>query len=144
MAQRLEAAYRATGYIVEAPEGAFTLHVDAPSARLAALHAHRGVGCSAFISAANPGSVLRAPAENAAAHERLLATLQAHGCAWIRGWGRDPAGIWLPECSVLVLALPLAAALDVARDFGQNAILHAVVDAVPRLLWVSAADAQIR
>jgi hypothetical protein len=45
---------------------------------------------------------------------------------------------------VLVLALPLAAALDVARDFGQNAILHAAADAVPRLVWVSAADDQIR
>jgi hypothetical protein len=144
MAQRLEAAYRATDYIVEAPEGAFTLHIDEPSAPLAALHAHRGAECSAFISAANPGSVRRAPAENATAHEHLLATLETHACDWIEGWGRDPAGIWLPERSVLVLALPLAAALDVARDFGQNAILHAAADAVPRLVWVSAADDQIR
>lgn len=144
MALHLDAAYRNTDYVVEAPEGAFTLHVDEPSAPLAALHAQRGAQCSTFISAANPRSVQCAATDNAIAHQQLLATLAMHACDWIEGWGRDPAGVWPPERSVLVFALPLATALDIARHFGQNAILHAVADAVPRLVWVSGADDQIR
>ena len=134
--RQLEAAYRATDYVVEAVGGAFTLRIDEPSAALALLHAARGVRHSAYLSAWNLGSVARVTADNEAAHARLLAALATAGCAAIEGWGRDPGGEWPAERSLLVPGLAPYAALALAREFGQNAFLHAGEDAVPRLVWV--------
>ena len=139
-ARQFEAAYRATDYVVEAAGGAFTLRIDEPSAALALLHVARGVSHSAYLSAWNPGSVARVVADNEAAHARLLAALAAAGLEGIEGWGRDPGGEWPAERSLLVPGLALPAALALAREFGQNAILHAGADAVPRLVWAGEAD----
>jgi hypothetical protein len=136
MPRRLAAAYRATDYVVEAPAGAFTLHVDEPSAALAALHAQHQVRSSACISAWNPGSVPASAAANDAAHRRLLGLLQAAGHAVIAGWGRDPTGAWPAERSLLALGITAGSARRLAAAFGQNALLHAGADAVPRLVWV--------
>jgi len=135
MSRDLEAAYRATGYEIEAPGGTLTLRVDQPSPALAQLHREHGVRCSAYLSAANPGSRPLGPEANATAHQRLLAALRAAGHAFVEGWGRDPGGAWPAERSVWVAGLGRDAALALARDFGQNAIVHAGPDAVPRLLW---------
>jgi hypothetical protein len=136
MPRRLAAAYRATDYVVEAPAGAFTLHVDAPSAELAALQRARGVRESAFVSAWNPRSVVTDAATNAAAHQSLLATLRAAGHEVLEAWGRDPTGAWPAERSVLALGITAESARRLAAGCGQNALLHAEADAVPRLLWV--------
>jgi len=136
MPRRLEAVYRATDYVVEAPAAAFTLHVDEPSAALAALHALHQVRSSAFISAWNPASMPATAAANEAAHRRLLGQLQAAGHGVIEGWGRDPAGAWPAERSVLVLGITAEEARRLAAGFGQNALLHAGADAVPRLVWL--------
>jgi hypothetical protein len=128
-------AYRATDYVVEAAEGAFTLRVDEASAALATLHARRGVGGSVFISAWNPLSVPRSDGENDHAHACLLAALVAGGHGAIEGWGRDPSGEWPAERSLLVPGLALPLALALAQRFGQNALLYAAEDAVPRLVW---------
>ena len=138
-ARQFEAAYRATDYVVEAAGGAFTLRIDEPSAALALLHAQRGVRHSAYLSAWNPGSVARVVADNEAAHARLLAALAASGLEGIEGWGRDPGGEWPAERSLLVPGLVRSAALALARQFGQNAFLHAGEDAVPRLVWTGGA-----
>ncbi len=136
MPRRREAAYRATDYVVEAPDGAFVLRVDEPSAALAALHARYGAEGSAFVSAWNPGSAPAAARTNDAAHRRLLDVLRAGGQRVFEGWGRDPTGAWPAERSLLVLGIGAAAARSLAADFGQRALLYAGVDAVPRLLWV--------
>ncbi|MFO1400357.1 MAG: DUF3293 domain-containing protein [Steroidobacteraceae bacterium] len=134
-ARELEAAYRATDYVVEAAEGRFTLRVDEASAALAALHARRGVSGSIYLSAWNPGSTALPSDRNHAAHARLLAALAAAGLEAIEGWGRDPSGEWPAERSLLVPGLPPELALELARRFGQNAFLQAAADAVPRLVW---------
>ena len=134
----LEGAYRATDYVVEAVEGAFTLRVNEPSAALAALHARRGVQVSIYLSAWNPGSEPYAAAANDAAHARLCALLRDAGYEVIEGWGRDPSGEWPAERSLLVPGLHVPAALELARRFGQSAFLHAAADAVPRLVWTAA------
>ena len=135
MPHRLEAAYRATDYVVEAPAGAFALHVDEPSAALAALHAQYRVQSSAFVSAWNPRSMPASTADNDAAHRRLLGLLQVAGYAVIEGWGRDRRGAWPAERSLLVLGIAAEQAQRLAADFGQNALLYAGADAIPRLLW---------
>ena len=140
-AAHLEMAYRATDYVVEAADGAFTLRVDEASAALAALHVRRGVGGSVFISAWNPLSVPRSAGENDSAHARLLVALRADGHEAIEGWGRDPSGEWPAERSLLVPGLALPRALELAQRFGQNALLQAAEDAVPRLVWTGRAGA---
>jgi hypothetical protein len=136
MPRHLETAYRAADYLVEAPGGTFVLRVDEPSAALAELQRRYCVSQSAFITACNPGSVAQGSAANDAAQARLLALLRGAGHAYIEGWGRDPGGSWPAERSVLVPGLSLHAALELAREFGQSAILHASADAVPRLVWL--------
>jgi hypothetical protein len=136
MPRRLEVAYRATDYVVDAAGGAFTLHVDEPSAALAALQARHGVQCSAFIGAWNPGSVPAGAADNDVAHRRLLALVRAAGHALIEGWGSDPKGAWPAERSVLVLGITARAARRLAAGCGQKALLYAGTDAVPRLVWI--------
>jgi hypothetical protein len=127
------AAYRAAEYRVRA-EPAFVLRVDEPSPALAALHAAHAVGCSAFLTAWNPRGTPAPAAENTAAAARLEAALRERGLALVAGRGIDPAGEWGGEESVLALGLGRSEACAVGREFGQNAILWAAGDAVPRLV----------
>ncbi|MDE2220069.1 MAG: DUF3293 domain-containing protein [Gammaproteobacteria bacterium] len=136
-AAELEAAYRRTHYEIQVPGGELvTLRVDAASAALQRVHARCGVSCSAFLTAWNPRSAQQSRALNASANEALRARLAALGLDCWPGLGRDPRGAWPAEESLFVPGLELAAASFHARHFGQNALLHAAADAVPRLVWL--------
>jgi len=133
----LEAAYRGTHYEVAVPGGELlVLRVDVASPALRLVHERCGVSCSAFLTAWNPRSVPQAAEQNAAANQELQQRLAAQGLASWPGRGRDPSGKWPPEASLFVPGLELAAARVHGRHFGQNAILHAGADAVPRLVWL--------
>jgi hypothetical protein len=136
----LRAHYLAADYLVlgGAP---FTLKVDCASAPLQELQRRQGVDCSAFLTASNPGSLLRRDGENERAQRQLLSLLQQRGYAILPGRGVDPAGAWPPEESVLALGIRAEEARALARQFGQNALLVMAADAVPRLLWTGSADA---
>jgi hypothetical protein len=139
---RLWRAYRETGYRVlpGGPAGAgFTLRIDAPSPELAALHVRLGVQGSAFLTAWNPGSRVLSPAENAARQADLLAAVQRLGCLALPGVGEHPEGRWREE-SVLVPGLSRDDAESLGRRFGQNAIVWADRDAVPRLVSLRRAE----
>lgn len=132
--QPLWRAYRDTHYQVNAGTGAFILRVDRYSPELATLCRNSGASCAAFITAWNPAS--RAPDSGAENHRwqcALIAELEALGLPWLPGEGRSPDGAWR-EPSVLALGLDREPALVLGRAFGQNAIVHAGADAVPRLL----------
>jgi len=130
----LVAAYLAANYRVLGAEAPFVLHVDVPSAPLAAFHAAHRVTCSALLTACNPASIPRSADVNAAAHRRLEAWLSGTGLQWVDAIGEDPAGTWAAEASVLVPGLEREAGERLARDFGQNAFVWAGADALPRLL----------
>jgi len=130
----LVSAYRAAEYHVTGVVPHFAMRVDEPSPPLAALHAARGATCSALLTACNPASEAQRHDENVAAQRRLAARLAAAGVDWVDALGVDPSGHWPAEPSVLVLGLDPASAMSLARDFGQNALLWAGVDATPRLL----------
>lgn len=130
----LIAAYKATHYEVHAPEGLLLLQIDVSNARLRAVHEKLRVNCSAFLTAWNPRSVPAPEAENAAALDRLRASIAALGLAMWPGWGRDPSGTWAAEESLFVPGIELERATQLARDFDQYAIVHAAGDAIPRLI----------
>ena len=130
----LVGAYRTADYHVVGPETRFVLHVDESSPALAALHATARSTCSAWLTACNPASVLQSNDENAAAQRSLKQRLERNGDRWLDGFGADPCGRWPAEPGVLALGLDRDAAIEMARDFGQNALLWAGADAIPRLL----------
>lgn len=126
-------AYRETEYRVCA-DAAFVLRVDEPSAPLAAAHAHRGVDCSAYVTACNPRSRPLGELENAQRHAALGRELARRGFVALEGRGEHPRGGWPGEASYLVFGLTLAEAKSLGRRWGQNALLWSGEDAVPRLV----------
>jgi hypothetical protein len=94
----------------------------------------RGATCSALLTAWKPASEAMGHDENLAAQRRLAARLAGAGVEWVEALGADPLGHWPAEPSVLALGLDHGSALSLAREFGQNALLWAGVDATPRLL----------
>lgn len=52
----------------------------------------------------------------------------------IEGEGLDSSGKWPAEKSFLALGLDLETSSALGREFGQNAIVWAGVDAIPRLI----------
>jgi len=120
--ERLEAAYRGAVYRVAAPAGGIVLSVDERSAGLDARLDAEGVSVAAFVSAANPGSVPLSDAENRARHLRLLERVAASGRSTLPGVSSASDGGWT-EASLLVFGIEEEEALELAREFGQAAIL---------------------
>lgn len=119
----LWAAYRATHYVVDAPDGEVVLHVGAANDALAALMRVVHAPTAAVLTAYNPWSVATPAHANDAAQRELEAALAAHGIAMLPASGRDPSGAWPPEASVLAFGLTRDAAHALARRFAQNAFV---------------------
>ncbi len=141
---RLLQAYRETDYVVipgmaSGVDGRFTLRIGVASPLLANLYRRHDAVCAAFITAFNPHSRRVTAARNQAAQARLRAWTRRRGYTCLEGVGRHPSGAWPGEPSLLVLAMPRAVAQQVARDYGQNAIVWCDRDAVPRLVFADEA-----
>jgi hypothetical protein len=118
-------------------EQAFVLRIDQYSAPLSQLFTASGYRCAAFITASNPFSVPHGVEENLAACARFRDELLRRSCRpeqILDGEGRDPTGAWPGERSFLVLGLDLQTSMLLGREFGQNALLWAGGDAIPRLI----------
>lgn len=133
MAPELLAAYRAAHYRVEA-DPAFDLIPDQLSEALSALHSSHHVRGSAFITAANPASILFDSASNEARAAELEARVQNSGWVFLRGRGIDPKGEWPDEASLLILGISFKDACALAAELGQNALLWNGADAIARLI----------
>lgn len=134
---RLRAAYEATAYWVEAgPQRRFAIRVGARSADVDALLAAAGVETWAFVTAANPRSVRLSAAENARRMGGLGARLGEHGRAFLPGEGVGDEPGWPAEPSVLVLGIDETAAVALAREFDQHALVVGRRGEPARLVWV--------
>jgi hypothetical protein len=131
VAPELIAAYRAARYRIE---DAFDLAIDAPNSALATWQADHGVTCSALITACNPASRPHSERRNQMATRQLEAELCRRKLAFSPALALDTAGNWPAEPGFLVAGLAGEAAVALGRRFGQNAIVWAGVDAVPRLV----------
>jgi hypothetical protein len=125
-------AYRRTLYRVVGPPG-FVLRVDEPSPELKALLAP-SPGGAAFLTAWNPGSRRSDVDENRSADRRLRGDLGSGGWVVLPALGEDPDGVWEVEEGHLVLGIDRERAEALGRSYGQNAILWAGKDGVPRLV----------
>jgi hypothetical protein len=137
LAQRaaLEPAYRRTVYRAFAPGGAVDLRVGQRCRALDRLLAASGCSDWAFLTAWNPQSKPLPVWRNAMRSRHLARALRALGYRFLPGLGipREPG--WRPEVSLLVLGLPAARALRIARAFGQNAIVAGRRGGRAQLFW---------
>lgn len=136
----LIAAYRATEYQVTVgtgfDSGAIILRIDeysGPLSRLLTALSHR---CATFITACNPFSMLQSHEKNLAACAHLRDRLEhlVQTGRIFEGASHDPSGAWPVEKSFLVLGLDLETSQALGKEFGQNAIVWADSDAIPRLV----------
>ncbi|MCX7627423.1 MAG: DUF3293 domain-containing protein [Methylophilaceae bacterium] len=132
----LDAAYRATSYVAQLPEGPLVLRVDVHAPALARLMRESGQKEGAFISACNPGSIPLDEAQNAVRHTQLLIKVQQLGVLFYQGMGIPEGTDWHPEPSLLILGISRSQAHALAAEFGQNALLYFEEDATPRLHYV--------
>jgi len=128
------ASYRAADYQAGSGSAAIRLRIDQHSESLAQLLAASGQQCAVFITACNPGSQPQSPAANRAANAHLHEELSRHTDQIIEGTGSDPSGTWPLEQSLLALGVELDVAEVLGRRFGQNAVVWAGADAIPRLI----------
>jgi hypothetical protein len=133
----LDAAYRATDYRVEdAPNGPFVIRIGETSIEVAELLTDECEFDWAYLTACNPGSERLADDENARRTQELRDRLR---CRWHHVFdgvsvGRD--GGWR-EPSFLVLGMTEDQAIEVARRFGQNAVVVGRMAEPARLVWVT-------
>jgi len=125
-------AYRETDYMVHA-QPHFVLHIDQPSAALAAYFQHRGINAGCVMTAWNPYSQPLSNAENQARQARLEQALQQAGWQWVRAVGSHPRNAWPPEVGCFVEGMGEAAAGEWGRTCEQNAVVWCGADAISRL-----------
>lgn len=124
---RLLAAYRSTTWTVEGSP--LRIRIGRPAAGPLSLPC-------AIVTAYNPRSELATAAENAAADRRLRLRLERAGTPFARTLARArpaAASEW-DEPGYLACGVTLPDAAELARSFGQNAIVWIGSDAVPTLI----------
>jgi hypothetical protein len=132
----IEAAYMATDYRVDqSPVGPFVIRVGEPSQEADRLLALHGQTEWAFVTACNPRSERLLDDENSRRMGELEVELRAGGWPNYHGAGVGRDGTWPPEPSFLVIGIPAAEALGLARRFEQNAIVAGRPGEPTRLEW---------
>ena len=136
----LDAAYRATTYSVEMPDGTWlSLRCGKPSEPLDRYLAAAGADHWAFITACNPQSTRLGESENVERMARFVDFVRHRGLRTLVAAGRSDACDWPPEPSLLVLGIEESEAIELGRMFDQHAIVVGSRGGPPRLVWVSTA-----
>ena len=130
----LIASYHSAIYHFGVEPSSIGLCIDQHSESLSRVISESGDRCAVFISAYNPGSLIQSSESNRVAHDRLHDDLRSHSNRIIEGVASDPSGEWPPEKGFLAVGVDLATAQRLGDQYGQNAILWADEDAVPRLV----------
>jgi hypothetical protein len=127
-------AYRDADSVVLG-EDELVLRIGEPSPRLDALLDSMGAPCAAFLTAANPRSSKRSPAENAQLTAALQKLIDTAGYPRYDGEGRSPDGEWR-EPSFLIVGIFRENAEALGRLFSQNAIVFIERGQAPTLIFL--------
>lgn len=128
---RLEACYRAAEYRVFLPDRLLRLALDHHLVDEPLRPAFPAI----LLSADNPWSQATTPAVNRAARAELKAYLRTLGKVYWPGEGRDPAGRWPSEPSLLIVHVNDREAVRLARRFQQHAWVGIDAQGWVRLCW---------
>lgn len=135
-AAALEAAFRATVYRVEMPEGRFDLRIGVAAAAFDECLRTRDVGRWGIVTACNPGAVRLSDDENRRCQAQLGERLAGLGWTFFAACNLDPEGAWPPEPGCLVLQIEREALCALAAEFSQLAVVCGETGSPPRLLWI--------
>jgi len=91
---------------------------------------------AAFITAYNPFSEALTEEVNRQRHAALRGYLEEKGIEFCDGEGGDDAGEWPPEVSCYLSNVSLFEATKIGKQWGQNAIVWASNDQIPRLIML--------
>lgn len=138
--EELRAAYTRAVYRADTESEPIYLRVGERNSALDRWLAARSARDFAFVSAANPGSVPLSESENLHRHERLLARLREDGRIFEHGESYEAASGGWREASLLVCGIERQAAIALARDFGQAALLVGEAGAAVELVFTAAAQ----
>ncbi|MEZ5312391.1 MAG: DUF3293 domain-containing protein [Thermoanaerobaculia bacterium] len=129
----LEPLYFEAIYRVALPTGV-RLEVGKESPAVDRWLRENGFETAAYVTAANPRSTRLGDRENEARHERLLEMVTAQTIRFLPAESRDREGGWR-ETGLLLLGIDEGAALDLASELGQAAILALEAGRPVRLAW---------
>jgi hypothetical protein len=129
---RLEAEYRRTNYVVDDRSVDVTIRLDRDNTALEGLLIKLRANSWAFLTAYNPYSNTVSEDENIARQAELIELLNKQGADFYkaRGIGDD----W-EEPSLFIVEITREAAIDIGRQFEQNAILWGSIEHCPELIW---------
>jgi len=134
-AAALEAAFRATTYRVDTPEGVFDLRIGVADPVFDSFLRGRGIACWAIVSAFNPGAMQQPAEENRRRQQLLRERVTALGYRFCAALNLPDADDWSPEPSLLVLEMGEAQGRALAGEFSQLAVVCGDTGAAPRLVW---------
>lgn len=117
----LEAYRRALYVVYGAPD--LVIRIGERNAALDALLDEDGADTAAYLTAANPNGELQDETANDLSCAALHQALADAGYSCYLGEGRDPAGGWPAEPSVLAVGISRREATVVGRSYEQNAIV---------------------
>ena len=129
----LAEAYRRALYVVYgAPD--LVIRIGERNAALDALLDEDGADTAAYLTAANPNGELRDETANDLSCAALHQALADAGYSCYLGEGRDPAGGWPAEPSVLAVGISRREATVIGRSYEQNAIVFIERGSAPELV----------
>ncbi|APE04423.1 hypothetical protein BM528_00410 [Alteromonas sp. RW2A1] len=126
-------AYLNAKYVV-CTEPQITMRVNEFNADLLQFLAKNDGATAAFITAYNPFSNSLTQEENERRHANFLSIILEKNMQHFVGFGTDEAKDWPQEQSLLLLNIGKPYSTELAKKFGQNAIVWIEDDAIPRLL----------
>jgi hypothetical protein len=132
---RLDAAYRATIFRIEAESGSIDIRIGASHPAVDALLACFGASAWTFVSACNPASRIVSLRDNSQRHARLRAELTAASRSFLEGCG-FAAAPWPPEPSLWIPGIGRDAAAELGHRHGQNAIVCGTLEGPAELVWL--------
>ncbi|MDR3419112.1 MAG: DUF3293 domain-containing protein [Nevskia sp.] len=135
----LEEAYRRALYCVRLAGGELVLRVgEYRSEHDLRLRSEAGVQSHwAIVTPCNPGSARLEPAQNSARLEQMAEDLRRHELRSAPSLNRDPLGRWPDEAGFLLCDAGPGVPEQLARQFGQNAIVSACLGEAPGLIWLA-------
>ena len=133
---RLQVAYQQAVYEVDCNTERIELHIGRHSSRLQQLLDKHKFDTWALITAFNPYSQCLSASANLLRHQNLIEYLQPLPFKTFDAWGKDEAGSWTPEKSVLIMGISRIQAREIGRKLQQNAIVYGEAKKPPELLWL--------
>jgi hypothetical protein len=133
----LEAYRRALYVVYGAPD--LVIRIGERNAALDALLDEDGADTAAYLTAANPNGELQDETANEVSCAALHQALADVGYTCFAGEGRDPAGHWPAEPSVLAVGISRREAMMMGRSYEQSAIVFIEHGNAPELVILDCA-----